>query len=744
MFSHTTFRKPFITEVWTGRVGERKHFLLNDLFIFFPLYMKIHIIMKPFLLLVAVFVAFSCAVKNPYNFDLKNIQEKNPEISVFQSDVLKISPNNENQSLTVWEGCDPERWKNANYIVCEIWHENDYSGILNIEFYRNENGADSIVTQSGSVAGDRKQTPRMAAKIGVLPKLKTKVIFPLEHLNAQEIFMPRFPRQLKGTVLGNRMKPEETSKVVIRFGPWKEPHFTPEFEIAAVYLTNEIPEPFPPVEIKVVDKFGQWTVKDWQGKLKDENELKNLLENQLEAAQTSSFPENRSKFGGWKEKKFEASGFFRTHHDGNRWWLVDPEGYAFVSVGVDCIGSNATGVITGQEDLFEWLPDSTDNLYKKGYSGRGKYIQADFYQFNFMRVFGERWREKWETITSGQIREFGINTIGNWSNIEYARKAQIPYVLPLSRFPSTDVKLFRDFPDVFAAEYAENARKFAQQLNEYKTDPYLIGYFLRNEPTWAFGANDIAFEMFATGQPSESKNNFARWISTQYKNLKEFNENWNLKLTSFEELTNLIFDEYPSEKAKTDFWKFSEILVAKYVNVPCDEVEKVDPNHLNLGMRYAWMSSDLLYKAGERFDVFSLNGYGNPGPPETAEIALISGKPVMIGEFHHGATDQGLPASGIQGALTQADRGKAYRYYIEQGLARPELIGMHYFQWLDQPVFGRFDGENYNIGFMDICNQPYKELVEAAILTHAKMYEVAAGKEKPFDEVIEKIPSIHY
>ncbi len=236
----------------------------------------------------------------------------------------------------------------------------------------------------------------------------------------------------------------------------------------------------------------------------------------------------------------------------------------------------------------------------------------------------------------------------------------------------------------------------------------------------------------------------AKWLSQKYASVKDLNESWNTKLPDFETITREVFDEYPSEIAKEDFWKFSEILVAKYVNVPCDEVENVDPNHLNLGMRYAWLSSDLLYKAGERFDVFSINGYGNPGPPETAEIASISGKPVMIGEFHFGATDRGLPATGIQGALSQADRGKAYRYYVEQGLARPELIGMHYFQWLDQPVFGRFDGENYNIGFMDICNQPYKELIEAAQLTHKRMYEVASGKEKPFNEVIEKIPPIHY
>jgi hypothetical protein len=706
--------------------------------------------MKPVYLLFAVFVIISCTSQNPQSFNLEKIETNNNEISVlqtsavFNAEVLKITPTSENQSLTVWEGNDPELWKNANYLVCEIWHNNDFSGILNIEFYRDEKGTENIVTQSGSVAGDKTETPRMAAKIGVLPKLKTKVIFPLEHLNAQEIFMPRFPRQLKGTVLGNRMKPEETSKVVIRFGPWDEKHFTTEFEISAIYLSKELPEPFPPVEKPVVDELGQWAEKEWPGKIQNENELKTLLGNQLAAADSSSFPETWSKYGGWKEKKFEATGFFRTQHDGTRWWLVDPEGFAFVSVGVDCIGSNASGVVSGQEDLFEWLPDSTNAIFKEGFSDRGKYVQVDFYKFNLMWVFGSEWKEKWETITSGQIRGFAINTIGNWSDIGYARKAKIPYVLPLSNFPSTKVKLFRDFPDVFAQEYETAAKKFAQQLNDFKDDRYLIGYFLRNEPTWAFGSNDIAYEMFATDQVSESKHVFVKWISAQYTNIKDFNADWNLELTNFEELASQVFEAYPSVKAKDDFWKFSEILVAKYVNVPCDEVEKVDPNHLNLGMRYAWISSDLLYKAGERFDVFSINGYGSPGPPETAGIARISGKPVMIGEFHHGATDRGLPASGIQGVLTQTDRGKAYRYYIEQGLARPELIGMHYFQWLDQPFFGRFDGENYNIGFMDICNQPYKELVEAAKLTHLKMYEVASGKAKPFDEVVEKIPSIHY
>jgi len=187
-------------------------------------------------------------------------------------------------------------------------------------------------------------------------------------------------------------------------------------------------------------------------------------------------------------------------------------------------------------------------------------------------------------------------------------------------------------------------------------------------------------------------------------------------------------------------------MVREYVKTPCSEVKKIDRNHLNLGLRYAWISSDLCYEAGTDFDVFSINSYANPAPDPAMikEITRRSGKPVIIGEFHFGAVDRGLPATGIQGAESQAARGDAYRYYVEQTVALPEIIGVHYFQWLDQPVTGRFDGEDYNIGFLDICNKPYEELVKAAKETHERMYQVAGGKEKPFDKVIKKVPQIYY
>jgi hypothetical protein len=116
--------------------------------------------------------------------------------------------------------------------------------------------------------------------------------------------------------------------------------------------------------------------------------------------------------------------------------------------------------------------------------------------------------------------------------------------------------------------------------------------------------------------------------------------------------------------------------------------------------------------------------------------------PVMVGEYHFGALDAGLPASGIGHVKTQADRGKAYRVYLEEAAADPYCVGAHWFTLYDESALGRSDGENYNIGFLDICNRPYQEIGDAAILTHERLYDVAAGAVEPFANAPEYLPLV--
>lgn len=684
-------------------------------------------------------------------FDLKAIAGKNSGISKivdgrgFNGQVMEVVPADKNASLTIWESGDRGNWADANYFVFEILGDNNYSGVITLEFYKKSiRTSEKVVLQSGEVAETEKEVPWLTCLLGINPSLKTKIVFPLSYLDAQEIFLPRSPRQLKGTITGNRLDPSDIIKVNLKFGPFMSPYFTPVFEIASAGLRDSIPESYEPISQPIIDPFGQRTDKEWPGKIKNEEELISLNLELEKSVSGSEFNGSFSRYGGWKDKRFKATGFFRTEHDGKRWWLVDPEGYAFLSVGVDCMRSTSSGPVTGIEDLFEWLPEKDDARFGESVSGNESVKNVDFYKSNLIRVFGNEWKSRWSKMTADLLRQLNVNTVGNWSDITFAKENKLAYVLPLSRFPGTKALIYRDFPDVFSDEYKKNSGEFARQLNDYKDDPYLVGYFLRNEPQWAFGYHNLAYEMFATDQQSATKDEFINWINSKYNNsIESFNKSWNLSIGSFNDLKKLTFKDYPSVMADSDFYSFSTIMVKRYVDVPCDEVAKVDKNHLNLGMRYAWISSDLLYKAGERFDVFSVNGYGYI-PPATAEIARISNKPVMIGEFHHGAVDRALPATGITGVISQDERAAVYRNYIEQGFARPELIGMHYFQWVDQPYYGRFDGENYNIGVVTIQNLPYRELSEAMRITNERIYKVGSGLVEPYKSEITKIPSIHY
>ena len=111
---------------------------------------------------------------------------------------------------------------------------------------------------------------------------------------------------------------------------------------------------------------------------------------------------------------------------------------------------------------------------------------------------------------------------------------------------------------------------------------------------------------------------------------------------------------------------------------------------------------------------------------------------MLIGEFHFGAVDRGLGQSLFQVA-GQKERGEAYRYYVEQGFSHPGLVGVTYFTWMDEDVMGRFDGENYNCGLIDVTNLPYREQTEAMMQTATRLHDVHDGKETPFDNRPERI-----
>jgi len=193
-----------------------------------------------------------------------------------------------------------------------------------------------------------------------------------------------------------------------------------------------------------------------------------------------------------------------------------------------------------------------------------------------------------------------------------------------------------------------------------------------------------------------------------------------------------------------DLEAFSRLLIREYIRVPAQALKQADPHHLNLGIRYAYISSPDLYSGCEYFDIFSINCYEQTCNPAVEEVYAHVRKPVIVGEFHFGAIDRGLPATGIRGARDQENRGKAIRRYLEEAATLPSCLGVHYFQLNDQPYLGRFDGENYNIGLVDVCNREYPGVTGPLTEANKRLYPLRQGNEQPISEPVAYIPAIFY
>ena len=94
----------------------------------------------------------------------------------------------------------------------------------------------------------------------------------------------------------------------------------------------------------------------------------------------------------------------------------------------------------------------------------------------------------------------------------------------------------------------------------------------------------------------------------------------------------------------------------------------------------------------------------------------------LVGEFHFGTLDRGMFSAGLAPVVDQRERAMSLTRFVQGALAHPSFVGAHWFQFRDQPLTGRFDGEGYQIGFVDVADTPYREMTSAARAIGEHMY----------------------
>lgn len=489
----------------------------------------------------------------------------------------------------------------------------------------------------------------------------------------------------------------------------------------------------------LLDAIGQSTLHDWPTKTPSGVALHHRLKQQYEEADGGKWPEHFSRWGGWKAKQFGASGFFRIEHDGRRWWLVDPDGHAFWSTGPDCVQMSIDSCVEHIHKAARWLP-AMKGPFLPAWHSPGK--SANFLASNFIRVFGHEWRESWIRITLSQLKQIGFNTVANWSDWRIAQAAGFPYVRPMEFRPTRTKCIFRDFPDVFALTMEMDAADYAAQLQEHVGDRAFIGYFLMNEPTWGFAGETPAEGMLFNTDSCATRDALASHLLQLYGSDTRLSQAWQMSVTLDRVRTGRWHGQI-TDACRADLTGFATVMVQRYFTMLCAACKQVDPDHLNLGARYYTVPPQWALAGMTSFDVFSINCYRSRVPAQQLQtIMAATGRPTLIGEWHFGALDAGLPATGIGFVGSQEDRGRAYRVYLETAAAIPQCIGVHYFTLYDQSALGRYDGENYNIGFLDVCNRPYEPLVSSARQSHERMYQIAEGTIRACEDAPQYYPPL--
>jgi hypothetical protein len=488
----------------------------------------------------------------------------------------------------------------------------------------------------------------------------------------------------------------------------------------------------------LIDTFGQYRHRDWPGKVHSLAELSERRDAEAKQLRAQPGPKEWDDFGGWAAgPQLTTSGFFRVEKVHGKWWLIDPEGHLFWSHGIDCVGARDSTPIDERTDWFEDFPgDKAEfrEFLSSGYALKGHYAGRSpktfsFSAANLARKYGADWRQEYNEVIHRRLRSWGLNTIANWSDEATRLMRRTPYTDSIGSRGARNIEgsdgYWGKFPDVFDPSFEAGVRRSMDARKGGSAgDPWCLGYFSDNEMSWG---DDVSLAVGALKSPPEqtAKKVLIADLKSKYIDIAKLNAAWGTAHDSWDALlqSRVAPDK---KKARDDLTAFYTKAAEQYFRTVRDAIKTIAPNQLYLGCRFAWVNDRAAIAAGKYCDVVSYNFYRR-----SVENFKYPGadKPLIIGEFHFGALDRGMFHTGLVPVANQEARAQSYRDYVLGAVSHPQFVGAHWFQWKDEPTTGRvYDEENYQIGFVDVADTPYRETIEASREVAAILYRQRSGQ----------------
>ncbi len=474
----------------------------------------------------------------------------------------------------------------------------------------------------------------------------------------------------------------------------------------------------------LVDEMGQLKIEDWDDKLESRDALVGLGTSDTTNFLNASVNEKFSKYGGWKGgPQLSATGRFYTIKYMDKWWLVDPDGYLFWSQGVTGVGKGVETPTTGRTSLFPDFADEQSSELWPILEEETLNNNINFYMMNVKRKYGLEWEILHNEVTEGRMKTWGLNTYAAWSDIPDDLKH--PYTLiihPTKEWIGSIDKIVDPFSTIFKS----SLKNYLSALSDRAGDPWNIGIFVNNELHWN-NENSIPDEVLKISNTVPARAAMEEFLEEKYTTIASLNALWSSNFTSFEDIDGTGSDQF-SDYFREDMNDYLNYFADTYYRICKEEVENYLPGTLYLGSRIhgnVFNNHIVLNAASRHCDVFSFNYY--QASLKDVNFSLEVDKPMIIGEFHFGTGSHGVWGTGLVPAADLQNQADMYGQYVAEALDHPDIVGAHWFQWSDQMVTGRKDGENFRIGLVDVTDQPYQEMLTTISETSEQLYGVRSN-----------------
>ncbi len=381
-----------------------------------------------------------------------------------------------------------------------------------------------------------------------------------------------------------------------------------------------------------------------------------------------------NKYGSYTGKgKQTATGRFYTKKIGNRWWIIDPEGYPHYERSTCSFrqGSSARNKAAWTSrfgSVAAWAAKSQAELASIGFHGIGAF-STDGYSAALNHNKSNPSAPIIISPSFGFLRQFA-----NASGIGYpgGSSSNLIGVVINSQWPS------------WCKTYA------AQVLAPYKNDPNVLGIFSDNEINFTSNADRVL---------------------DRFLNIKDHNDAAYVYAAKFmsDKGATSVTDELNDE--------FAGQLAELYYKGVKEAITSVDPQMLYLGTRLHGKPKymeHVVRAAGKYCDIISINYYSRWSPELDTYVkdwATWADKPFIVSEFYTKAADSELSNQSGAGLTvpSQKERAWAYQHFTLGLLEAPNCVGWHWFKYQDDDGNDN-DGKPANKGIYDNNYEMYPYL----------------------------------